>query len=126
MVRDPRLKRIYLIVDALDECQSGLAQLLDLIASNASDSSSRVKWLVSSRHRVDIEERLRLEKGKLELVLEENVQDQVLHAIDVYVDHKVLELSRLKKYDVNLQADVQDYLRKNSNGTFLWVALVYK
>jgi hypothetical protein len=126
MVRDPSLKSTYLIVDALDECQSALAQLLDLIVRNASDSSSRVKWLVSSRHRLDIEQRLRLEKGQIELDLEENVQDQVSHAVNTYIDHKVSELARLKQYDSKLQADVQSYLHTNSDGTFLWVALVCK
>jgi hypothetical protein len=47
MLRDPNLKSIYLIVDALDECQSGLPQLLDLIVRHASDSSSPVKWRAS-------------------------------------------------------------------------------
>jgi hypothetical protein len=126
MLRDPRRNCTYLIVDALDECRSGLEQLLKLIVQILSDSSSRVKWLVSSRHRVDIEEGLRLEKGKIELDLEENVQDQVSHAVDEYINHKVLELARLKKYDAKLQADVQSYLQKNSDGTFLWVALVCK
>ena len=70
MLKDASLKRMYLIVDALDECQSQLSQFLNLIVRNASDSSSPVKWLVSSRHRVDIEERLRLEKGQIELDLE--------------------------------------------------------
>jgi hypothetical protein len=126
MVRDPSLKSTYLIVDALDECQSTLAQLLDLIVRNASDSSSRVKWLVSSRHRLDIEQRLRLEKGQIELDLEENVQNQVSHAVNTYIDHKVSELAQLKQYDSKLQADVRSYLHTNSDGTFLWVALVCK
>ena len=126
MLRDPSRNCTYLIVDALDECQSGLEQLLKLIVQILSDSSFKVKWLVSSRHRVDIEEGLRLEKGKIELDLEKNVQDQVSHAVDAYIDHKVLELARLKKYDAKLQADVQSYLQKNSDGTFLWVALVCK
>jgi hypothetical protein len=82
MLRDPGLNRTYLIVDALDECQTGLEQFLNLIVRILSDLFSRVKWLVFSRHRLDIEERLRLEKGKLELDLEENVQNQVLHAVD--------------------------------------------
>jgi hypothetical protein len=45
---------------------------------------------------------LRLEKGKLELDLEENVQNQVLYAVDSYIDHKVMELARLKNYDAKL------------------------
>jgi hypothetical protein len=70
----PHRNCTYLIVDALDECRSGLEQLFELIVQILSNSSSKVKWLVSSRHRIDIEEGLRLEKGKIELDLEENVQ----------------------------------------------------
>jgi hypothetical protein len=62
----------------------------------------RLKWLVFSWYRLDIGERLRLEKGQLELDLEENVQNQVLHAVDSYIDHKVMELARLKNYDAKL------------------------
>jgi hypothetical protein len=126
MLQDPGLNRTYLIVDALDECQSGLEQLLRLILCNVSDSSSRVKWLVSSRHRPDIEEQLRLEQGKIELDLEGNVQDQVSGAVGAYIVHKISELARQKSYDAKLRADVQGCLQASSDGTFLWVALVCK
>jgi hypothetical protein len=88
MLQDPSLKRMYLIVDALDECESELSQLLDLIVRSASDSSSQVKWLVSSRPRLDIEQRLRLEKDRIELDLEKNVQDHVSYAVNAYINHK--------------------------------------
>jgi hypothetical protein len=65
MLHDRSLVKAYLIVDALDECESGLVQFLDLIVLNASVSPSPVKWLVSSRHRVDIEERLRPEGDRI-------------------------------------------------------------
>ena len=40
MLKDTSLKRMYLIIDVLDECQFKLLQLLDLIVRNASDSFS--------------------------------------------------------------------------------------
>src|SRR5438876_168968 len=42
MLQDPRLATVYLVVDALDECESGLSQLLDIIIRNTSTASSRV------------------------------------------------------------------------------------
>ena len=39
---------IYLVVDALDECDSGLSQLLNLITDNRFVPPSRVKWLITS------------------------------------------------------------------------------
>jgi hypothetical protein len=139
MLQDPGLNRTYLIVDALDECQSGLDQLLNLIVQILSDSSSRVKWLVSSRHRVGIEERLRLEKGRIELDLGQNVEGQVSHAVEAYINHKMSGL--VERYE-KTYADIQDpgileelrkvedevaeELRRKADGTFLWVALVFK
>src|SRR5467141_146475 len=55
MVQDPKLTAAYLVVDALDECEEGLPQLLDLITSTVS-AQSCIKWIVSSRNRDDIEQ----------------------------------------------------------------------
>ncbi|KAJ5896616.1 G-protein beta WD- 40 repeats containing protein [Penicillium subrubescens] len=42
--------RIYVIVDALDECQdSGMADFLKLIVRNGLDQPSKIKWLLTSR-----------------------------------------------------------------------------
>jgi hypothetical protein len=125
MLHDPRLTRVYLIVDALDECDAGLSHLLDLIVRNASASSSCVKWLVSSRNRYDIEERLRLDSSRMKLSLELN-SNQVSNAVNAYINHKVLQLTKLKNYDSKLQNDVTSYVHANADGTFLWVALVCK
>lgn len=124
MLHDPRLTKVYLIIDALDECESGLLRLLDLIVRNAS-TSSRVKWLVSSRNRPDIEEWLRLDNNHAKLSLELNAQ-YISSAVDAYIDHKLLELTQLKQYDSTLQDQVKDQLHQKANGTFLWVALVCK
>jgi hypothetical protein len=125
MLHDPRLTRVYLLVDALDECESGLLQLLDLIVQNASALSSRVKWLVSSRNRLDIEERLRLDNNHVTLSLELNEQ-HVSSAVGAYIDHKILDLAQLKQYNSVLRGRVRDQLYQKANGTFLWVALVCK
>jgi NACHT domain len=57
MLQDPRLTAAYLAIDALDECDVGLPQLLDLITQTASVQSTCVKWIVSSRNRFDVEQR---------------------------------------------------------------------
>ena len=125
MLEDPHLTRVYLILDALDECESGLEELIALIVRNASTSSSRVKWLVSSRNRHDIEERLRINDCPAELSLELNAKS-VSGAVDVYINHKVSELAEMKRYDAMLQNQVRDQLHQKANETFLWVALVCK
>lgn len=57
ILQDPSLESTYLIVDALDECETDAPQLSKLIVETTS-TFPRVKWIVSSRN--DIEARLRL------------------------------------------------------------------
>jgi WD40 repeat protein len=123
MLDDSRLTKVYLIVDALDECDSGFVLLLDVIVRNASTSSSRVKWLVSSRNQPNIEERLRIKNSKVELSLELNAEC-VSGAIAAYIDYKVSKLERTKGYDSQLCHQVIYQLHQKAKGTFLWVAIV--
>ena len=51
---------IYSVVDALDECDSGLPELLNLIIDKFAPPS-RVKWLITSRDREELGQELRLE-----------------------------------------------------------------
>ncbi|KAN0075174.1 vegetative incompatibility protein HET-E-1 [Elaphomyces granulatus] len=121
MLADPSLSRTYLIVDALDECvnKQELTNLLRLISATA-EKSSKVKWLVSSRYRSDIESQLK-ERARLDLEL--NAQS-ISKAVDAYIDHKLSKLDYLD--DLRVRAQVADELRKRADGTFLWVALVCK
>ena len=125
MLRDSRLTTVYLVVDALDECESGSSRLIDLIVQNTSTSSSRVKWLVSSRNRHDIEEHLRINYSPVKVSLELNAES-VSRAVDTYIDHRVSELAGMKGYDAELQNQLRDQLHQKANDTFLWVALVCK
>jgi hypothetical protein len=54
IAHDPDLPRTLLLVDALDECDTGLPELLDII--NSVQQGSKVKWLVTSRNLPNIEE----------------------------------------------------------------------
>lgn len=123
MLRDTVLTQAFLVVDALDECESDLPQLLDLIA-RTSVSSSRAKWIVSSRNRPDIERQLDPDKAGVRLSLEVNAK-LVDHAIDVYISHKITELRSISG-DPVLQTQVREQMRQKASGTFLWVALVFK
>ena len=56
MIQDPKLTAAYLVIDALDECEVGLPDLLGLITRTVPVQSSCIKWIVSSRNRDDIEQ----------------------------------------------------------------------
>jgi hypothetical protein len=103
MVQDPKLTAAYLVVDALDECEVGLPQLLDLMTWTVSAQRTGIKWIVSSRNRYDIEQWLGLD-SHTRLSLELNA-DHISHAVEVYVDHKVPQLVSLRK----LQDQVRDH-----------------
>ena len=124
MLNDPSLSRVYLMVDALDECDSELSQLLDLIALETSKASSQVKWLVSSRNRPDIKDRLGPDNLRLKIDLELN-QAHISRAVNTFIDFKVSELAK-RGYTSQLQEKVSSYLHENAEDTFLWVALVCK
>lgn len=123
ILQDPSLNSTYLIIDALDECVTDLPKLLDFIVQKS--SVSRVKWIVSSRNWPDIEERLERAGHKVRLCLELNAES-ISTAVSIYIQHKTLQLAKLKKYDDRTRVAVQQHLASNANDTFLWVALVYQ
>ena len=125
MLKIPNHGTIYLVVDALDECDSKLSELLDLIIDNEFTSPARVKWLITSRNREKIEEQLRVKNSCLKVSLELN-SSCVSRAVDHFIDNKVQELAQKKKYTAELKEKISTYLKKNAEGTFLWVALACK
>ena len=123
ILQDTNLKTTYLVIDALDECVTDLPKLLDFIVCTS--SSARVKWLLSSRNELHIEQKLKSadEQTRLSLELKENAE-QVSRAVDVYIDDKLSRFDSLQ--DDGLRDRVRDILRRKANGTFLWVALVVR
>ncbi|UKZ79368.1 hypothetical protein TrVFT333_007119 [Trichoderma virens FT-333] len=122
MLGDDSLKEPIFLIDALDECVTDLAPLLELIVKSSS-SSIPAKWLVSSRNEADIQEVLTTSKHKSTVSLELN-GESVSTAIDVYIRHKVQLLSDKRDYAQSVRDGIENYLSANANGTFLWVALV--
>ncbi|KAL4766705.1 WD40-repeat-containing domain protein [Aspergillus nidulans var. acristatus] len=106
MIHDSTQATIYLLADALDECETGLSDLLKLIVKTKSISAVQVKWIVSSRNRMDIEQELEIGDGKTKLSLE-------LNANQISDAHNGILLEQVK-----------EKLLQKSDGTFLWVALV--
>ncbi|GKT96934.1 LOW QUALITY PROTEIN: beta transducin-like protein HET-E4s [Colletotrichum tofieldiae] len=121
ILEEPSLQNTYLVIDALDECETDLNQLLHLIIQLS--SSSRAKLIVSSRNWQHIEEVLDDATQKVRLSLELN-QDSISAAVGKYIEYKVDQLVRSKRYDSATRDAVQQHLVSNADDTFLWVALV--
>ncbi|WYZ39544.1 hypothetical protein EsH8_III_001458 [Colletotrichum jinshuiense] len=111
-----------ILIDALDECDTDLSQLLDLIIEIS--TSSRVKLIVSSRNQVNIMRKIQqIEcRKRLSLELKENA-NQVSQAVNAYIDYCVSELDEIQD-DALLQVRIRDEMRRKASGTFLWVSLV--
>ncbi|KAF3763158.1 hypothetical protein M406DRAFT_84049 [Cryphonectria parasitica EP155] len=140
MLEDPALERAYLVIDALDECKKeepGQQQLLELI-SEMSAKNNKVKWLVSSRNEREIEAVLEEDPTRARLSLELNAAS-VAGAVNVYIDYKMSQLAeryqkayaarnnpKIREKRQRVQGSVAKELRQKADGTFLWVALVFK
>lgn len=122
ILHDPTLQMTYLVIDALDECTNGLRFLLDLIVQESS-VNPQIKWVVSSRNWLEIAERLNIATQLAPISLELN-EVSVSGAVNHFIHHKVQELAKTKRYSDKTRDGVQSYLLSNSQGTFLWVALV--
>ncbi|ODM23012.1 hypothetical protein SI65_00601 [Aspergillus cristatus] len=137
MLRDPQLNHVYLVVDALDECQSGLKQLLGFILESLSDPNCHVRWLVSSRHKTEIDSGLS-HMSRTELNLEKGTENEISYAVKAYIDHEMRGLIAQyeKKYrDIDhetheqlqsIESNVVEELHKKAENTFLWVALIFQ
>ena len=124
MLRDPDIPPIYLLVDALDECDADIHEVLEWILRDESVLSRKIHWLITSRNEPFFAGHLGGD-SRLHTSLEMN-SEHVSRAVDTFIKVKVTDLARRKKYDEELQTFVTSYLRANANGTFLWVALVCK
>nr|XP_036580708.1 beta transducin-like protein HET-D2Y [Colletotrichum truncatum]KAF6788703.1 beta transducin-like protein HET-D2Y [Colletotrichum truncatum] len=118
---EARLQNTFLVIDALDECETDPIQLLYMIVQVS--SLPNVKVIVSSRNWPSIEDALTAATQKVRLCLELN-SAAISVAVSKYIECKVEQLAQSKKYDIATRDAVQQHLVSNSNDTFLWVALV--
>ncbi|KAL2818955.1 hypothetical protein BJX63DRAFT_429025 [Aspergillus granulosus] len=124
MIQDSTQATTYLLIDALDECETGLSDLLKLIARTKFISATRVKWIISSRNRDDIEQELEFGDKETKLILELNAHHiSTGNAVAAYIDDRVSRLKALQ-HNGTLLEQVKEQLLQKSNGIFLWVALV--
>ncbi|CAN9468708.1 unnamed protein product [Alternaria alternata] len=122
VLRDPGLRMGYFFIDGLDECTFDRSKLLRFIAMQSS-SSSRLKWIVSSRNWPEIERSLEPAADKVLLSLELNARS-ISAAVKTFIDKKVSRLAEEGRYDEQIRNVISNHLSANAKDTFLWVALV--
>ena len=119
-------QRIYVIVDALDECQDrGMAELLRLIVRTGLGHRSKIKWLLTSRPLDSAEQELLTgsDQGRVSLELNSN---HVAEAVKIYAASRAAELDCRQRYGLVLRRNVEAALVEKAEDTFLWVSLVCK
>jgi ABC-type cobalamin transport system ATPase subunit len=105
MLNDPRLLATYFIVDALDECDQGLADLLKLISTSLK-LTDKVKWLVSSCP--DVNDLARLEDlDTVRNLIELNAQS-LEGPVNMYIDYKLFTLKKKVGYSETTLAKVSN------------------
>jgi hypothetical protein len=118
--------RVYVIVDALDECQDdGMADLLKLIVRTGLDQPSKIKWLLTSRPLDSAEQELLAGSDQVGVSLELN-QKHLSKAVKTFIAFKMDELDRRRSYGETLRRKIQTELTEKAEDTYLWVSLVCK
>ncbi|KAK5202848.1 hypothetical protein LTR96_011230 [Exophiala xenobiotica] len=124
MLHHCRCARLYVIVDALDECQgSGMAELLRLVVRTGLDRPSRLKWLVTSRPLDSAERVLLAAPDQVGVSLDLN-SDHISQGVQTYISYKVAELDRWCEYGPSYRDNIEEELYTKAEDTFLWVSLV--
>ncbi|KAH9209912.1 hypothetical protein DL95DRAFT_476193, partial [Leptodontidium sp. 2 PMI_412] len=125
ILMDASFEAVYLLVDALDECNKDMDGLVEWIAHNAADPQSKAKWLVSGRFNTKLDRTLKPKHHQKKLILELN-DEHISRAVAGFIKQKVDGLANEGEYSDELRIKVQMTLEKNAESTFLWAALVCK
>ncbi|KAK6507931.1 hypothetical protein TWF481_006351 [Arthrobotrys musiformis] len=118
--------RVYLIVDALDECrESEMADFLQNLVRTGLDCPEKIKWLLTSRP-LDSASKILLSGSNETLVSLELNDEHVSAGIATYTSEKVAELDKLHNYGPTLHQQVVKELTEKAGGIYMWVSLVCK
>lgn len=126
MLSHCKCPRIYVIIDALDECQEdGMADFLRLLVRTGLNHPAKVKWVLTSRPLDSAERELLVWHDQVQVSLELN-SESVSEAVETYIAFKVNELARRHRYGKTLRQEIALRLTEKAEGTYLWVSLMCK
>ncbi|RMZ90111.1 hypothetical protein DV736_g2663, partial [Chaetothyriales sp. CBS 134916] len=136
MLGDEGIRPVYFLVDALDECDEGLEDLIELIF-NSLTISQKVRWLVSSRtEEVNLTKNfknIRREYPDSAQTLDElDVVQSVRDQVEIYLKHRLKLLvpngpdpDGDLEYTKEIWDLVTKEVRERAKDNLLWVSLVF-
>ncbi|KFG85892.1 NACHT and Ankyrin domain protein [Metarhizium anisopliae] len=125
MLLDERSDKVFVLIDALDECEAStrkdLLSWIQIISQlSPAGDSGKIKILLTCRpHINDIEDELQDVGTQLQMGSAE-----INHDLAKYIDDRVDELANRKHYPLSLKRKVIETLKRESGNTFLWVSLM--
>ncbi|KAK9444704.1 Ankyrin repeat-containing domain protein [Metarhizium brunneum] len=125
MLLDKRSDKVFVLIDALDECEAStrkdLLSWIQIISQlSPAGDSGKIKILLTCRpHINDIEDELQDVGTQLQMGSAE-----INHDLAKYIDERVDELAKKKHYPLSLKQKVIETLKRESGNTFLWVSLM--
>lgn len=127
MLNECRGTRIFVIIDALDECQEddqNMTAFLKLVVRTAPKGlNSNIKWLLTSRPFDSAGSELLLTPDQVKVCLDLN-STHVANAVKSYIIDQIGELNHRYHFGSALCQRLEFELISRSGGTFLWVSLV--
>jgi hypothetical protein len=88
VLMNTNFETVYLLVDALDECDKDMDRLVEWIAHNAADPQSKAKWLVSGRCTMKLDRTSIPKHHQKKLILELN-DGHISQAVARFIKQKV-------------------------------------
>jgi hypothetical protein len=125
MINHCKRQRLYVVVDALDECQDEeMAKFLKNVVRTGLGYSN-IRWLLTSRPLDQADRELLTSANQVGIGLELS-SDHLELAIKTYIKHHVRYLYPLDSYGQQMPQRLESELLQRAEGTFLWISLVCK
>lgn len=127
IVKDPKAGTLYIILDALDECEKQsrrrLIAAISEILEESVRSNTRVKFLITSRPFLH-ETYARSNRALQQQISIDNGQIGYVEDLEKYIQQRVEEISINRKYPSHVRDYLLETMRAKADRTFLWIHMV--
>ncbi|KAH7000576.1 hypothetical protein EDB80DRAFT_618126, partial [Ilyonectria destructans] len=126
MLRDEHAVEVFILIDALDECDSSTRNALlygirELFQASP-NPTEKFKILITCRPEID-DIKYELDGTGVSLRMDSS---EVNTDLSSYIEVRVEDLAKRKKYAEHVKASIKEALESQAGGTFLWVSLMLK